>query len=112
LRPSLRTIRDSTTGTSTLARLSLTSRGSSLPVATVRVTDVPARPLIRVVASSDDAPLSGRPLTAVISSPGLSPPLAAGEPLNTVRMRSPFGTSSTFIPTPSKAPWVASSNDL
>ncbi len=112
MRPSLRIIFDSTTGTSTFARSSLTSRGLSFPLTTVSVTFVPARPLMRVVASSDDAPLSGFPLTAMISSPGSSPPLAAGEPLKTVRMRSPRGTSSTFMPTPSKAPSVASSNDL
>ena len=112
MRPSSRTIRDSTTGTSTRARSSVTSRGFSLPVTTVSVTSVPARPLMRVVACSEEAPFSVFPFTAMISSPGFRPPLAAGEPLNTVRMRSPRWTSSTFMPTPSNAPCVASSNDL
>jgi hypothetical protein len=66
---------------------------------------------MRVVASSEETPRSERPLTATISSPDLIPPRAAGEPLNTVSTRSPRGTSSTFMPTPSKAPWVASSNE-
>ena len=89
----------------------MTSRGFSLPVTTVSFTSVPALPLMRVVACSEDVPRNEVPLTAMISSPGLSPPLAAGEPLKTVRTRRPRGTSSTFMPTPSKAPSVASWND-
>ena len=85
-------------------------RGGFLPVTTVSVTEVPARPLMRVVACSDVAPVSVVPLTAMITSPGFSPPLAAGEPLKTVRMRSPRLTSSTVMPTPSNLPSVASLN--
>ena len=72
-------ISDWTTGISTSARLSVSSR-SSLPVRTVSLTSVPAGPLIRVVDSSELAPAIERPSTSVMMSPFLSPPSAAGEP--------------------------------
>ena len=76
------------------------------------VTGVPAGPLISVVACSDVLPASECPSTAVITSPVRIPPRWAGEPSNTVSTRSPRFTSATFMPTPSNAPSVASSNAL
>jgi hypothetical protein len=79
LRDPIRTIEDSTTGMSTCARSSRTRR-SRLPLMTVSVTEVPAGPLILAVEASDEAPAIERPLTAVTTSPGSSPPRLAGEP--------------------------------
>jgi hypothetical protein len=64
--------------------------------------------LIRAVDSSELRPAIERPLTRVITSPGLTPPRAAGESRYTVSTRSPRGTSSTVMPTPSNSPCVAS----
>jgi hypothetical protein len=110
--PPDRRIAASTTGTSTRARRSSSSRGSRLPVTTVSSTSVPARPLIRVVASSTVSPSIGLPSTAVIRSPGRIPARPAGEPSKTVSTRSPRLTASTDIPTPSNSPCVASWNSL
>ena len=80
LREPRRSIEDSTTGMSTCARWSLTSR-SRLPDFTVSVTGVPAGPLMRAVEASDEEPAIERPLTPTTTSPGFRPPLSAGEPL-------------------------------
>ena len=47
---------------------------------TSSVTEVPARPLISAVDSSDVLPASDLPLTLTIRSPTFSPPCLAGEP--------------------------------
>jgi hypothetical protein len=74
----MRRIADATTGISTDARSSETSR-DRLPERTVRRTGVPAGPLIWVVDSSELCPAIGLPSTWVMRSPGFSPPRAAGE---------------------------------
>ena len=107
LRPSDSRISELTTGTVTFARSSLTSR-VRLPDWTVSVTLEPAGPLISAVAALEDLPLSGRPLAFVIRSPALMPPFFAGEPSKTVSTRRPSSACSTFMPTPSNAPFVAS----
>ena len=96
-----------TTGISTSARLSVSSRVRPLE-RTVSRTSLPAGPLIRVVASSELVPAIERPLTFVITSPGRRPPRWAGEPSYTVSTCRPRLTFSTLIPTPSKRPSVAS----
>ena len=77
LREPWRSIEDSTTGMSTCARSSLTSR-SRLPDFTVSVTDVPAGPLMRAVEASEEEPAIERPLTAIDDVAGLQAALVGG----------------------------------
>ena len=74
-----RTSSPSTTGISTSARFSVSSRVRPSE-RTVSRTSLPAGPLIRVVDSSELAPAIERPLTSVITSPGRRPPRLAGDP--------------------------------
>ena len=73
-------ISDRTTGISTCARSSVSSRVPPFASARSAAPRVPAGPLIRVVDSSELAPAIERPLTCVITSPGRRPPRSAGEP--------------------------------
>ena len=67
---------------------------------TVRVTRVPARPLISDAAKVCERLASEVAPTLVIRSPELSPALAAGESGNTSLIISPSGWLPTSIPIP------------
>ena len=88
-------------------------RGASSPgVYTLSLTDVPAGPLIRAVATSLLTPAIERPFTARMKSPLLTPPRSAGVFSKTLSTLRPRRSSSTFIPTPSNSPSSEALNSL
>ena len=91
------------------SRFTFTVRSQSWPgVNTLSVTDVPAGPLMRLVATSLFTPAIERPFTPRMKSPRRMPALAAGAPSNTRSTFSPRLSCSTFMPTPSKCPLTES----
>ncbi len=97
------------TGISIRSRFTFTVRSRSCPgVNTLSVTDVPAGPLIRLVATWLFTPAIERPFTAMTKSPRRMPALSAGAPSNTRSTFSPRLSCSTFMPTPSKCPLIES----
>ena len=91
------------------SRFTFTVRSRSWPgVNTLSMTDVPAGPLIRLVATWLFTPAIERPFTPRMKSPRWMPARAAGAPSNTRSTFRPRLFCSTFMPTPSKWPLTES----
>jgi hypothetical protein len=65
---------------------------------------------MRAVAAFSSLPFSDVPFTAVMTSPGFSPPCRAGEAGYVLFTRSPALSGVTVMPTPENCPFVESLN--